>query len=1651
MALGCCLALAPSAAMAASTVYAVGGVFPGSLNRVEAYDVAAGSWTARAPMLTPRQSPGLAVAANGKLYAVGGRNGSSYLNSVEEYDPVANTWTARAPMLTPREAPGLALAANGKLYAVGGFNGSSLLNSVEEYDPTTDTWTAKASMSSARYLPGLAAAANGKLYAVGGYNGSSNLNSLEEYDPTTDAWAFKAPMPTARAGLGLAASANGRLYAVGGHAPGVGVLATTEEYDPIANTWTAKAAMPTARSGLGLAAADNGRLYAVGGNNNTSAIFLATTEEYNPANNMWTAKPNMPGGARSWPGVAATPPTVTPTGPNVLAVGGRRGSNVLAVLATAEAYLPATNSWISRAPMATAREAPGLALAANGKLYAVGGRDGSGDLKSVEEYDPATNKWTPKAPMSFPRYALGLVAAANGKLYAVGGYHRSLEEYDPATDTWTRKAPMSTDRQYLGFAAAANGKLYAVGGTDGSLSYLNSVEEYDPTTDTWTPKAPMSTAREGLGLVAAANGKLYAVGGRDGIGNFLESVEEYDPVADTWTTKASIFSSPRSALGLAAADNGRLYAVGGIFGGEWKTFEYNPASDVWTAKADMPGGGRRLLAAAAMPAFPLADLAVTVTDSPDPVTAGQNLAYTITVSNNGPNAAQTASWSDTLPAGTTFVSLPTVAGWTCTTPTVGAGGTVTCNNPSFAVSSAVFTLTVAVAPSLAGGTVLSNTVTATAATADANSGNNSATATTTVTTSADVSVTKTGPASAQRGQTISYSLTAGNAGPSTASSVSLSDTLPSGLTFASFTQTSGPTFTCTTGATVNCSIANFAAGASAAFTLVANVEYTAPLSVSNTATISSATSDSNGGNNSSSFTANVTAALTSTTVTSSANPSRFGQSVTFTATVIAGATATGTVTFMDGATSLGTVPLSGGQATLTTSSLAMGGHSITATYSGDGNFTGSTGTLAGGQTVQKADTATSVAAAPNPSVFGQSVTLTATVAATAPGVGTRTGTVTFKEGTTTLGTGSVNASGQASVSTAALSTSSHQITAEYGGDSNFNASTTAVAATQTVNKAATTTAVATSKSPSVFGESVTFTATVSPTAPGAGPRTGTVTFVDTTTGITLGSSAVNAGGVATLATTALSVATHTITASYSGDGNFNTSSGSLAQSVNKGATTTTVTSSANPSTPGQTVTLTATVAVTAPAQATPSGTVEFKDGATVLGSGALTGGKASFAAANLSAGQHAITAVYSGDNNLLGSTSAVLTQIVDLACADLFADATTLSGGNGAIAGSSGAATGESGEPDHAGASAALNSVWCKWSAPANGAVSFDTTGSLFDTTLAAYTGATVASLTPVAANDNLSSANTRSRIRFTAVQGATYYIAIDGVGAASGRYLLNWAQDAANASTYAAVLPYARSTVTGTPSTALATMLNAGPTTASQCSIAMPPGFPGTFSYQTTDANNNLSGAPNTPVNIPPGSGRTFMFAIAPVVDLVEAEFAPIFACANTPVTVSAPGANTFLLSASASPTPDLAAVSVTPSQDGIVAIPGNTGTGFFVAAAINVGSLGTITATADDNGRALPLALTICETNPTTGACINPPAPTVSTTAAVPHNGTIYYTVFVQGSGAIAFDPANNRLFLRLRSADGVTRGATNVAVRTGPAPSAELPQGLRNVSFN
>ena len=139
-----------------------------------------------------------------------------------------------------------------------------------------------------------------------------------------------------------------------------------------------------------------------------------------------------------------------------------------------------------------------------------------------------------------------------------------------------------------------------------------------------------------------------------------------------------------------------------------------------------------------VPAFLASGIATTMTDAPDPVFPGAPLTYTITVANGGPGAATGLTMTDTLPANTVFASLAAPAGWSCTTPAVGAGGTVTCTATSLAASTnAVFTLVVTVAPGVAGGTVLTNTASVTQTSTEGTPGDESATTTTTVAASAD--------------------------------------------------------------------------------------------------------------------------------------------------------------------------------------------------------------------------------------------------------------------------------------------------------------------------------------------------------------------------------------------------------------------------------------------------------------------------------------------------------------------------------------------------------------------------------------------------------------------------------------------------------------------------------------------------------------------------------------------------------------------------------------------------------------------------------------------------------------------------------------------------------------------------------------------------
>jgi uncharacterized repeat protein (TIGR01451 family) len=258
---------------------------------------------------------------------------------------------------------------------------------------------------------------------------------------------------------------------------------------------------------------------------------------------------------------------------------------------------------------------------------------------------------------------------------------------------------------------------------------------------------------------------------------------------------------------------------------------------------------------------PTANLAVTNSDAPDPVNSGSTITYTQTIANNGPDAAANATISESIGSGVTFQSIAAPGGWSCTTPVVGGTGTINCSIASLAnAGSASFTVVVNV--TAVSGSV-TNSINGSSDASDTVQANNSATTTTTITPppSADLGITKsTLTTNAAPGAAVVYTIVVTNHGPDTATSVTMTDTLPATLLFQSIVAPAG--YACTTPlagttGTISCTGSSLANGASATFTLNVTSVSNANGPIANTASVSGSPSDPLSGNNSqtSSFTA----------------------------------------------------------------------------------------------------------------------------------------------------------------------------------------------------------------------------------------------------------------------------------------------------------------------------------------------------------------------------------------------------------------------------------------------------------------------------------------------------------------------------------------------------------------------------------------------------------------------------------------------------------------------------------------------------------------------------------------------------------------------------------------------------------------------------
>ena len=310
-------------------------------------------------------------------------------------------------------------------------------------------------------------------------------------------WTSVSSLTERRLNHTMTLLADGKVLIAGGnHFNSVGALdltiATTELRDPTTGTWTPGPAMNVARIGHTATRLGDGRVLVVGGfGNDSEATGSATAELYDPVANTWAPAPPI-AVARNGHGAVA----VGPGDGKVLIFGGVDAIDASAnVLASAQLYDAATNSWSPVPPMATPRIIPSVTRLQDGRILVTGGKPTlSNSTAAAEIYDPATNSWSTTAPMHFSRYWHSSILLGNGKVLVssgstqndpvLGSFVRISELYDPQSGTWTDKASMSDDRSRPSSALLENGGVLVA---SGDSSFGNTAELYDPGVDAWVP------------------------------------------------------------------------------------------------------------------------------------------------------------------------------------------------------------------------------------------------------------------------------------------------------------------------------------------------------------------------------------------------------------------------------------------------------------------------------------------------------------------------------------------------------------------------------------------------------------------------------------------------------------------------------------------------------------------------------------------------------------------------------------------------------------------------------------------------------------------------------------------------------------------------------------------------------------------------------------------------------------------------------------------------------------------------------------------------------------------------------------------------------------------------------------------------------------
>ena len=251
-----------------------------------------------------------------------------------------------------------------------------------------------------------------------------------------------------------------------------------------------------------------------------------------------------------------------------------------------------------------------------------------------------------------------------------------------------------------------------------------------------------------------------------------------------------------------------------------------------------------------------------------------------------------------------------------------------------------------------------------------------------------------------------------------------------------------------------------------------------------------------------------------------------------------------------------------------------------------------------------------------------------------------------------------------------------------------------------------------------------------------------------------------------------------------------------------------------------------------------------------------------------------------------------------------------------------------------------------------------------------------------------------------------------------------------------AAVAPYARSVEVGEMATAFASVINSGVETAENCQLFLRDGSGGdapvsAFSYRATDPATNTPEGPDDPVfDIAPGATATFVFSARFDSEATGEEGFVETVCDADVQSAPAAGVNSAILSASSTPSPDIVSIAAS-ATPGVLSAPSDGRRGAAALAAVNIGAAGDVVLSASSGAASLPVEAMVCETDPTSGACITDRMIDLPVSFAADETRT--FAVFVRAYGPVPNFPERFRLFLLFEDEDGGRRGGANIALRT------------------